>query len=79
MAIEGLVDLDKELELEDGEVDEAARQAVAAAKKQVLKDLKEGAKTYANQLQEHITRAKEAAASNKETIRQEAKKRKVDT
>eukprot|EP00959_Pyramimonas_sp_CCMP1952_P049754 1039985-Pyramimonas_sp.AAC.1 len=76
MALEGVIDLEKELELEDSEVDEAARQEVAEAKRKVLADLQQGAKEYANQLQEHIRRAKEMAASNKETIRQEAKKRK---
>eukprot|EP00959_Pyramimonas_sp_CCMP1952_P342574 7177296-Pyramimonas_sp.AAC.1 len=64
------------MELEDAEVDEAARQEVAEAKKKVLADLKEGAKSYAHQLQEHIRKAKEAAARNKETIEQDAKKRK---
>eukprot|EP00959_Pyramimonas_sp_CCMP1952_P177448 3709255-Pyramimonas_sp.AAC.1 len=76
MALDGIIDLHDELELEDAEMDEAARQAVAEAKKNALQDLKEGAKSHAQQLQEHIRTAKEAAAKNRVAIRQEVKKRK---
>ncbi|CAK0896100.1 unnamed protein product [Prorocentrum cordatum] len=78
LALDGVIDLEKEMELDDEEVDEAAKQAVPEAKMQVLEDLQEGARSYTTKLQEHISKAKELAAKSKEAIRQDVKKRMID-
>ncbi|CAK0901170.1 unnamed protein product, partial [Prorocentrum cordatum] len=79
VTLEGIVDREKHGKVDDEEVDETARQAVAEAMRKVFKDLLDGAKSRAHQLQEHIRIAKEAGAKNRETIKQDAKKREVDT
>jgi len=71
----GAIDLDAEFML-DGDEDEELKQAILAAKRAALQDLKTGAKSYASQITAKIQEAKTKAAEETKRLK-EAKKRKI--
>ena len=71
----GAIDLDAEFML-DGDEDEELKQAILAAKRAALQDLKTGAKSYASQITAKIQEAKKKAAEETKRLK-DAKKRKI--
>ena len=69
-------EIDKALKIDEA-LDEEAVKRVAEVKKEVVHQLKANAQTFAAQLQEHLIAARERAVSERRTILQAQKKRKV--